>query len=85
MKFTLSTAWRLAVALAVPALVVEIQVAKAQDIEVDDTMEEVVVTGSRIRRDPLTEAAPIMNISANRLDQTGVTNLGDILQDLPIA
>jgi iron complex outermembrane receptor protein len=85
MKITASNALRLGIALILSVIAGQAQVAEAQDIEVDKTMEEVVVTGSRIRRDPLTEAAPIMNISANKLDQTGVTNLGDILQDLPIA
>ena len=84
MEFTASNALELSIALALPVLAAQVQVAGAQDIEVDRTMEEVVVTGSRIRRNPLTEAAPIMDISADKLDQTGVTNLGDILQDLPI-
>jgi len=85
MKITASNALGLSIALTLSVITVQVQDAEAQDIEVDKTMEEVVVTGSRIRRDPLTEAAPIINISANKLDQTGVTNLGDILQDLPIA
>ena len=50
-----------------------------------ETLEEVVVTGSRIRRDPLNEIAPIMNIGLDELDQTGLTNLGAALQQLPIA
>ena len=49
-----------------------------------DVMEEVVVTGSRIRRNPLNEASATMDISNVALGRTGVTNLGDILQDLPI-
>ena len=85
MKHVSSAAWCLAVALVAPALTVQLQAANAQDIEVDRIMEEVVVTGSRIRRNPLTEAAPIMDISAAKLDETGITNLGDILQNLPIA
>lgn len=60
------------------------QMAIAQDVGVDDTLEEVVVTGSRIRRDPLSEAAAIMDIGADKLDQTGFTNIGDVLQRLPI-
>jgi iron complex outermembrane receptor protein len=57
------------------------QIAYAQD---DELMEEVVVTGSRIRRDPLDESSPMMDISSETLGKSGVTNLGDILQDLPI-
>jgi iron complex outermembrane recepter protein len=50
----------------------------------DETLEEVVVTGSRIRRNPLNEAAAVMDISTSDLDRTGLTNLGDALQQLPI-
>ncbi|MDK1024806.1 MAG: TonB-dependent receptor [Gammaproteobacteria bacterium] len=57
------------------------EVAYAAD---DAVMEEIVVTGSRIRRDPLNESAAILDISNERLSKSGVTNLGDILQDLPI-
>lgn len=57
------------------------EVAHAAD---DAVMEEIVVTGSRIRRDPLNESAAIMDISYEALNKSGVTNLGDILQDLPI-
>lgn len=48
------------------------------------TLEEVVVTGSRIRRNPLNEPTAVMDISVEKLDNSGITNLGDILQDLPI-
>lgn len=50
-----------------------------------DIMEEVVVTGSRIRRNPLNEAAALMDLSRDQLGDTGITNLGDILQDLAIS
>lgn len=49
-----------------------------------DAVEEIVVTGSRIRRDPLSEAAAIMDIGAAELDAGGQTNLGAALQNLPI-
>jgi len=47
-------------------------------------LEEVLITGSRIRKDPLNEPAPVMNISDADIDATGLTNLGAILQQLPI-
>lgn len=47
-------------------------------------IEEVVVTGSRLRRDPLTERAPITALGRDELERTGLTNLGDALQNLPI-
>ncbi len=57
------------------------QIATAQEA---DAIEEVVVTGSRIRRDPLNDAAAIMDIGTDELEDTGLTNLGAALQSLPI-
>ncbi|MFU8813820.1 MAG: TonB-dependent receptor plug domain-containing protein [Pseudomonadales bacterium] len=48
-------------------------------------IEEVVVTGSRIRRNPLNEPAAVMELGEDFLDQTGLTNLGDMLQRLPLS
>ncbi len=70
------------VALVVSALLAPSAVMLAQEA---DEIEEVVVTGSRIRRNPLDEAVPIMDIGSEQLDQTGLTNLGDALQQLPIS
>lgn len=50
-----------------------------------ETLEEVVVTGSRILRNPLNEAAPVMDISSEDMERTGLTNIGAILQQLPMA
>ena len=47
-------------------------------------IEEVVITGSRIRRDPVNEPTPIMAIGRDDLERSGLTNLGDALQRLPI-
>ena len=84
MKFLLPIARGLAVALVLSVFALPDQVAIAQDVGDDDALEEVVVTGSRIRRDPLNEATAIMDIGAEKLNQTGLTNLGDALQNLPI-
>ena len=84
MKFLLPIARGLAVALVLSVFALPDQVAIAQDVGDDDALEEVVVTGSRIRRDPLSEAAAIMEIGSEKLDQTGFTNIGDVLQRLPI-
>ena len=56
-------------------------VAAAED---EAVIEEVIVTGTRIRRDPLNEVSPVMELDEQYLDQTGVTNLGDMLQRLPV-
>ncbi len=46
-------------------------------------IEEIVVTGSRIHRNPLNEPAPVVELSETDLDRTGLTNFGAILQQLP--
>lgn len=46
---------------------------------------EIVVTGSRIRRDPLSLAAPITFIDRAAIDRTGLSSTADVLQRLPIS
>ncbi len=82
MKYLISMAGGLCASLALSIMAV--QPANAQQAAADESVEEVIVTGSRIRRDPLNEATAIMEISLESIDHTGFTNLGDILQDLPI-
>jgi len=69
------------VALLLPLFATTAQFAYAESAE---EIEEVVVTGSRIRRNPLNESTAIIDIDRDSLTKTGFTNLGDILQDLPI-
>ena len=47
--------------------------------------EEVLVTGSRIRQDPLDEKSPILNIDEQEIDRTGLTSIGDFLQRLSVS
>ncbi|WP_031238312.1 TonB-dependent receptor domain-containing protein [Asticcacaulis sp. AC466] len=49
----------------------------------DDNAVEIVVTGSRIRRDPVRQAAPITHLDQADIKRTGLTSLTDILQRLP--
>ncbi|MCZ6617648.1 MAG: TonB-dependent receptor [Gammaproteobacteria bacterium] len=70
------------VTLALSLSVVSSEIAYGQTAE--PILEEVVVTGSRIRQNPLNQPTALMNIGSDQLDRSGVTNLGDILQDLPI-
>ncbi len=81
MKTYLLTAGAVAAVLVVELLASPGKVVLAQD---DKALEEVVVTGSRIRRNPLDEPVAIMDIGAQEIENTGLTNLGDALQDLPI-
>jgi iron complex outermembrane receptor protein len=69
-------------ALVLSLAVTPANIAQAQEAE---ELEEVVVTGSRIRRNPLDEAVAIMEIGADDIESTGLTNLADALQQLPIS
>ena len=46
---------------------------------------EIVVTGSRIRRDPLSQDAPIVFIDQEDIAKTGLNSINDVLQRLPSA
>ncbi|MFZ4383114.1 MAG: hypothetical protein ACOYO0_14240 [Sandarakinorhabdus sp.] len=47
--------------------------------------EAIVVTGSRIRRDPLSQSAPVQILDSQFLAQTGLSSVADILQRIPAA
>jgi iron complex outermembrane receptor protein len=46
---------------------------------------EIVVTGSRIRQDPLSQDSPVVRLDSDALAQTGLSAVADILQRLPSA
>lgn len=46
-------------------------------------VEEIVVTGSRIRRDPTNSPTPLIQVSRDDLLQSGQTNVVDFLADIP--
>lgn len=48
-------------------------------------LEEITVTGSRIRRDTFNYSTPVTVIDSGEISATGTTNLGDLLQTLPQA
>jgi len=82
MKSLLSPARATFSALALTLLAAPIPEAAAQT---EASVEEIVVTGSRIRRNPLDEPVAIMEIGASDIEDTGLTNLADALQQLPIS
>ncbi|MCR5877126.1 TonB-dependent receptor domain-containing protein [Phenylobacterium sp. J367] len=53
--------------------------AQASDVAVD----EIVVTGSRIRRPELTSVQPLQVINTETMEERGFTNVADALNDLP--
>jgi iron complex outermembrane receptor protein len=48
-----------------------------------DTISEVVVTGSRISRPDLDSASPVTIISYEQISAAGVTDIGDLIQSIP--
>ena len=44
---------------------------------------EIVVTGSRIRRDPLSQDQPIVFVGQEDIAKTGLNSINDVLQRLP--
>ena len=57
----------------------------AQDQAASEEQEEIVVTGSRIHRDPLNNASPVADVTAADIDRTGLTSTADILQRQPFS
>jgi len=62
-------------------------VAHAQDANDEslESIEEIVVTGSRIKRKDLTSVGPVTVLTAEAIENTGITNLEVLLQRLPSA
>ena len=48
-------------------------------------LEEIVVTGSRIRRNDLTAASPISVVSSETLDSKGYANVASALNEMPVS
>ena len=59
--------------------------AQQQDEGGPASLEEVVVTGSRIRQNPLEERLPVLTLTNEDFRASGATSLADFLQELPIA
>lgn len=57
----------------------------AQDATGVGTLEEIVVTGSRIRRSPLTQTQPVVQLDEEAMARTGLSSTAEILQRLPIS
>jgi iron complex outermembrane receptor protein len=49
------------------------------------TSQEIVITGSRIRRDPLSQNAPVVFVDKAAIDKTGLSAVADVLQRVPSA
>lgn len=60
-----------------------LQVTHAQTPPAESEIEEIVVTGSHIRRNTFNYSSPVTVIDDVEISATGTTNLGDLLQTLP--
>jgi iron complex outermembrane recepter protein len=74
-----------ATAIATSAWFAAAPPASAQEAADAKPAEEVVVTGSRIRRDPVEQTAPLQVQGAVDIERTGEVTVGEFLQRLPIA
>ena len=79
----LTTQYALSAALALAAGCLLAPPGQAQETVEASSIEEIVVTGSRIRRDGFQYSAPVEIIGDERLDNIGATNVGDFLQTIP--
>ena len=52
---------------------------------VADDGDVIIVTGSRIRRDPLSQDSPVITVDQASLAQSGLSSVADVLQRLPSA
>jgi iron complex outermembrane receptor protein len=59
--------------------------ARAQEAEEGTVLEEVIITGSRIRQDPLEERLPVLTLDAADYRATGASSLAEFVQKLPIS
>ncbi|GLR47713.1 TonB-dependent receptor [Sphingomonas astaxanthinifaciens DSM 22298] len=78
-------AFVLASALAAPAFAQTAEPGSSAVPEAAAPGEEIVVTGSRIRRDPLAQEAPVVVLDQDSLAKTGLAAVADVLQRLPSA
>ena len=57
----------------------------AEDVSAEAAVEEIIVTGSRIRRDTFSSAAPMEMVLTESAPARGVTDLATLLQTTTVA
>jgi iron complex outermembrane receptor protein len=68
-----------------PAVAQQVDVPGTTTATPEASGEEIVVTGSRIRRDPLDQPSPVITVDAESIQRTGLSSVADVLQRLPSA
>ena len=74
-----------ALAIAVPATAQDVQPPQADTAASTPGEEAIIVTGSRIRRNPLNQDSPVTFVDRADIDKTGLNSINDVLQRLPSA
>jgi outer membrane receptor protein involved in Fe transport len=75
-------AWSVAAAISLSTLTANMLLA-ADEASTDSQLEEVTITGSRIRRDDFSNPQPTTVVSGDLLQNLGIVNLGDAMASLP--
>ncbi|MBW6524670.1 TonB-dependent receptor [Sphingomonas sp. RHCKR47] len=68
---------------AAPAVAQQSGVVAAQEAQAETPGDDIVVTGSRIRRDPLDQPSPITTVDEASIARTGLSSIADVLQRIP--
>lgn len=66
-------------------VLVAVPAANAQEQDEELELEEVIITGSRIRQDPLEERLPVLTLTEEDIEATGATSLAEYVQRLAIS
>jgi outer membrane receptor protein involved in Fe transport len=61
----------------------EVEIESGDDAQADASAEQIVVTGSRIRRPNLESPVPVTSVGGEEFTQTGQISIGDVLNELP--
>jgi iron complex outermembrane receptor protein len=59
--------------------------ASTAGVSQEAALDEVVITGSRIRQNPLEERLPVLSVSQDDYEASGATSIADFIQKLPIS
>jgi outer membrane receptor protein involved in Fe transport len=78
-----STLYAGAALIALPAAAQTADAPAAQPAQSGDTGADIVVTGSRIARPDLQASVPVIAVDAERIQDTGASNIQDVLATLP--
>lgn len=65
------------------ACVLSAQVVRAETVSASEAVEEVVVTGSYVKRDPLRNGSSVVTLSSDDLSSFGLSGVADVINYLP--